>query len=463
MTQHSNTQRAVDGASFHLPLKNDFIDVAAALVASMKDVAVSDALFGNSDFMLYEKNETFRFAAAPCLSLTMTARRIVVRDGRTIHELPLGEDPLETVQNALQRFGNEAGWRAYGWTAFELSSLLHGETVADLDMPLLHLMIPTHEIILGQGAAEISVQDAQLADIWQEVLTAPATDRPSARIEMDLSQGGDEYKTSASDAIDAIDGNIFRKLILSRRVPVTQPVNMVETYRAMRHANTPARSFLFQLSGLTVAGVSPGAIVEVDQSGCVSTQPLAGTRARGITEAETETLRQDLLSDPKEIYEHALSVQLACAEVARVCVPETVVVRDFMDVIARGSVQHIASTVQGQLTGGNDAWAAFASLFPPVTTSGIPKARARAEITARESAARGVYSGAVLMLDSDGCLDAALAIRSVIEQDGQAWLRAGAGLIVGAKAARELEETNEKLRSVSRFLVPCDGSASGEE
>lgn len=462
MTQHRNTQTPVDGVGFHVPLQNDCVDIASALAASIKSTAVSDHLCGNDDFILYEKNETFRFAAVPRLTLTMTAQRIVVRDAETVHDLPLGDDPLESVQQALQRFANGAHWRAYGWAAFELSAVLQSKAVADAERPLLHLMIPTHEIALGHGVAEVSAQDAQLAAIWHDVLTGPISDPPNARLDVDLSQGAKAYEAAASSAIDAIDGQVFRKLILSRRVPLPASVNMAETYRAMRHANTPARSFLFQLSGLSVAGVSPGAIVEVEQSGRVSTQPLAGTRARGQTDAETEALRQELLSDPKEIYEHALSVQLACEEITRVCVPDTVAVRDFMGVIARGSVQHIASTVEGQLSEQNGAWAAFASLFPPVTTTGIPKMRARAEIDHRESAARGIYSGAVLMLDSTGTLDAALAIRSVVEQDGQSWLRAGAGLILGAQAARELEETNEKLRSVSRFLVPRKISAPGE-
>jgi anthranilate/para-aminobenzoate synthase component I len=60
-------------------------------------------------------------------------------------------------------------------------------------------------------------------------------------------------------------------------------------------------------------------------------------------------------------------------------------------------------------------------------------------------------------VDWQGGLDAALVLRSVYQRDGAAWLRAGAGLISQSNPDREMEETREKLRSVSRFLVPRTG------
>ncbi len=137
--------------------------------------------------------------------------------------------------------------------------------------------------------------------------------------------------------------------------------------------------------------------------------------------------------------------------------PGTVFVENFMDVVSRGSVQHLASHVRGQLRPGASCWDAFGALFPSVTASGIPKREACREIRIREGSPRGLYSGAVLSLDAKGNLDAALVLRSVYQVAGATWLRAGAGLISQSDPERELEETREKMRSVSRFLVPKSG------
>lgn len=440
--------------SYELPLPGDHIAAGAALAATMQKPAIRQVLGGQVDHMLYERDGNVHFAACPLASVTVTAQGLLLRGGGKESHVPLGPDLMASIQDALSGLiGADRSWRAFGWAAFELSALLQGEGVADPNVPLLHLMVPEHEATLCPGIAHIHSKNPMLREIWEQALTSSFLPRKE-RITVDLSHGAAEYKKAAAAAISEIDGVDFRKMILSRQVQIDQPIDLAASYYALRAANTPARSFLLEAGGLAGVGVSPAAMIEVSEQGRVSTQPLAGTRARSADAARNAVLCHELLSDPKEIYEHALSVQLAQQEIGSVCNAESVVVRNFMQVVQRGSVQHLASTVEGQLAPEHSSWTAFASLFPPVTTSGIPKQRARKEISARESSPRGIYSGAVLMADSKGRLDAALVIRSVLLQQGKWWLRAGAGLIATSDAARELEETDEKLRSASQYLVP---------
>lgn len=137
------------------------------------------------------------------------------------------------------------------------------------------------------------------------------------------------------------------------------------------------------------------------------------------------------------------------------CQPGTLVVDEFMAVLERGSVQHLASRVSGRLALGHDGWDALAAVFPAITATGVPKAAAFAAIRSYEPEPRGLYSGAVISADADGSLDAALVLRTAFQRDGRTWLRAGAGIVGASRPERELEETREKLRSVSRFLVPA--------
>ncbi|WP_308252808.1 chorismate-binding protein [Pseudonocardia sp. ICBG601] len=104
--------------------------------------------------------------------------------------------------------------------------------------------------------------------------------------------------------------------------------------------------------------------------------------------------------------------------------PDAVVVEEFMRVVERGSVQHLASRVRGRLRPGATAWDALGRLFPAVTASGLPKAPACAAIS-RHEGARGLYSGAVLTVDHTGALDAALVLRAIYRAQGRTWLRAG--------------------------------------
>lgn len=354
-------------------------------------------------------------------------------------------DGLAAVGGALRDLGSP---RAYGWASFEL---VHGGTG-----PLAYFAVPRNEIRFDDGVALLRATDESTLDLLEKRLAAAVAEEPGDdRVEVDIeTHGAAHYREAVAEAVSAIRGGGLEKVILSRVVPVEQEIDLPATYLAGRRGNDPARSFLLRLGGWEAAGFSPEIVARISADGEVATQPLAGTRALDNSVFDVAR-REELYRDAKEVFEHAISVRLSAAELAEVCAPGTVRVADFMSVKERGSVQHLASDVIGRLADGRTPWDAFAALFPAVTASGIPKAAACDLIRRSEPGTRGLYSGAVLTVDADGAIDAALVLRSVYRRDGRTWLRAGAGIVAQSTPERELEETVEKLRSVSRFLVPA--------
>ncbi|RSN63754.1 salicylate synthase [Amycolatopsis sp. WAC 04182] len=361
--------------------------------------------------------------------------------------------PLDVVGEALAAAGI-AGWRAYGWAAFELAHVLHG--TASVAGPLACLMIPRKEIRLdGTSALLRATSESEVDELAERLAVAVAPGQAEdERVVVDLDHDAAAYRAMVAAAVGAIRAGEPDKVILSRAVPVDGELDLAATYLAGRRGNDPARSYLLRLGGWEMAGFSPEIVARVTPDGRVRTQPLAGTRALD-GDALDVLRREELYRDAKEVFEHAISVRLAAAELDEVCVPDSVGVSEFMSVRERGSVQHLGSDVAGVLAPGKTAWDALTVLFPAVTASGIPKAAACEAIGRLESGPRGLYSGAVLTADADGSLDAALVLRSVFRYEGRTWLRAGAGIVEQSTPDREFEETCEKLRSVSRFLVPA--------
>lgn len=409
-------------------------------------------------FVLYERDKKWSFGCGAIFELVMYRHEIRVRSDSGWLRLPAGDEPLQRIAELLSEI-SVAGWRAYGWVSFELSYLLQGLPDAVGAAPLLHLVVPEREVRIGAGIAELrATQRADLA-----ALRATLDESPPAAAGVPCEQdtrgvGRDSYQRIVTAAVEEIRSRRLQKVILSRIVPVQDDIDLVSTYQAGRLGNTPARSFLLDLGTQRSAGFSPETVAEISADGRVCTQPLAGTRAFFGDPAVDLGLRSELLKDPKEIFEHAISVQVAQDELRAVCTSGSVRVSEFMAVEERGSVQHLSSRVSGQLQPGCNAWHAFAGLFPAVTASGIPKAVACELIRRYEDQPRGLYSGAVLVVDADGALDAALVLRAVFQQGGRTWLRAGAGIVEPSTPDREFEETCEKLRSISRFLVPAGQS-----
>jgi salicylate synthetase len=298
----------------------------------------------------------------------------------------------------------------------------------------------------------VGADDRQIETL-RRLLAEGLGEIPTAR-PVDVRRDAAGYRGRVATAIDEIIGGRYQKVILSRRLDVPFAVDFPATYRVGRHHNTPARSFLLHLGGIRALGYSPELVAAVRADGTVLTEPLAGTRAFGLGPDHDRAARQDLESNPKEIVEHAISVRTSVQEITEVAEPGTAVVLDFMTVRERGSVQHLGSTVGGQLLRSMDRMDALEALFPAVTASGIPKAESVDAILRLDEGPRGLYSGAVVTFSADGGMDAALTLRSAYESDGRTWLRAGAGIIADSTPDREFEETCEKLTTLAPHLVP---------
>ncbi|GAA2622613.1 MULTISPECIES: salicylate synthase [Streptomyces] len=408
---------------------------------------------GEPDHVVYEGPEGWSFAAGPVAELRADRDGLVLTSEAGERSVGWTGRPLRQIPALLDTVPVE-DWRVYGWAGFDIAAAKEGMFDLVGDDPFLHLMVPATEVRLHSTGTLLRALDADDLDTLEARLEA-GTQAEFRAVPVDVSETDAEpYKRSVGRAVEAIREGRLQKVILSRVVPVEHPVDLIGTYGVGRRANTPARSFLLSLGGVKATGFSPETVVEVTSDGLVTTQPLAGTRARTGDGAVDTALKAELLADSKEIFEHAISVKVAYDELVELCGEASVEVPEFMVVRERGTVQHLASSVRGQLVGGDGAWDAFAALFPAVTASGVPKPAAYRVIRELESSERGLYSGAVLTFDSGGGLDAALVLRTVFQQDGRTWLRAGAGIVEQSRPERELTETCEKMASVATYIVP---------
>ncbi|WWV72019.1 2,3-dihydroxybenzoate-AMP ligase [Sporomusa ovata DSM 2662] len=417
-------------------------------------------------YLLYENKEE--------LSLGMGVHTLVSVDSeyttlKTDNESLQLENELlsETIARAFSavRLKN---WRAYGTANFGLARYHHKLPLLSEDNCLLKLFIPEVEVRFTPNSILLRALDnerfKELGKLVRAILQmghnrssvkslAARVDGRKLEVPWVNTHNADGYMKIVAEAVQEIRGRKYQKVILSRKIPLDQELDMVASYITGRKVNSPARSFLLCFGGLHAAGFSPETVVEVDSQGWVSTQPLAGTRARGGSEEEESRLKDELLNDPKEIAEHAVSVKLAFEEMQSICDSESIAVSDFMSIANRGTVQHIASRLKGKLKPDCNSWHAFNALFPAITASGIPKKESIDAIGRLEAHPRNLYSGCVMTFDSDGVMDAALVLRTIFQKDKSAWLHTGAGIVEMSIPSRELEETREKLSSYSRQLV----------
>jgi anthranilate synthase component 1 len=131
----------------------------------------------------------------------------------------------------------------------------------------------------------------------------------------------------------------------------------------------------------------------------------------------------------------------------------SVEISDVMVIERYSHVMHITSNVTGQLTDDRDAFDALAACLPAGTVSGAPKVRAMEIIDEVEPHRRGPYAGAVGYIDFAGNMDTCIALRTIVIQDGTAYVQVGAGIVADSIPAHEYEETMNKARGLLKAIA----------
>ncbi|MCB9597528.1 MAG: chorismate-binding protein [Sandaracinaceae bacterium] len=241
-------------------------------------------------------------------------------------------------------------------------------------------------------------------------------------------------------------GDIFQVVPSQRFTVDGRSVDLFDVYRMLRAINPSPYMYLLSFPEVGIAGASPETLVRVED-GVAEVRPIAGTRKRGESAADDDRIAEELLADPKERAEHVMLVDLGRNDLGRISKPGTVKITEEMAIERYSHVMHVVSNVRGELADGRDALDVLRATFPAGTLTGAPKVRAMQIIEALEPVRRGVYGGAVGYVSFDGNLDVAIAIRTVVAQDGEIRVQAGGGVVEASDPQAEYEETVNKARA----------------
>ncbi|MBV1900535.1 MAG: chorismate-binding protein, partial [Kordiimonadaceae bacterium] len=276
---------------------------------------------------------------------------------------------------------------------------------------------------------------------------APAAASPETFDEPVSNTGREKYHEMVKTAQEYIlAGDIFQ-VVLSQRFTVPFELPAFSLYRALRRTNPSPYMYHLAFDDMAIVGSSPEILVRLHEDE-VTIRPIAGTRMRGATPAEDKALSEDLLSDPKELAEHLMLLDLGRNDVGRVAKPGTVEVTARNTIELYSHVMHIVSNVVGQIDKRFDAIDALSAGFPAGTVSGAPKVRAMEIIDELEVDARGPYAGSVGYFSANGSMDTAIVLRTAIVKDGKMHIQAGAGIVADSDPESEFQECQNKARAL---------------
>ncbi|MBT8586864.1 anthranilate synthase component I [Polynucleobacter paneuropaeus] len=428
--------------------------------------------FGRFSFIGLPAKTLLRTAGTPTAPLTE-----ILTDGKVVESNR--DNPLDFIdayfkrfkvplQTGLPRFcGGLAGYFGYDTVRYIEAKLASHNLPDELGVPDIQLMLTEELAVIDNvtgkiyfivyadptepnGFEKAQVRLKELLACLSKPFSMPIS-RPSNKTDLVRNFKAADFKKAVLKTKEYILAGDCMQVVIGQRISKPFTDSPLALYRALRSLNPSPYMYYYDFGDLQVVGSSPEILVRQELRGgekMVTIRPLAGTRPRGSTPQEDERLAKELLADPKEIAEHVMLIDLARNDVGRIAKTGSVQVTDSMSIEKYSHVQHIVSSVEGQLLDNMSNMDVLRATFPAGTLSGAPKIRAMEIIDEMEVVKRGVYGGAVGYLSFSGDMDVAIAIRTGVIRNGVLHSQAGAGVVADSDPTAEWKETEAKARAV---------------
>jgi para-aminobenzoate synthetase / 4-amino-4-deoxychorismate lyase len=240
-------------------------------------------------------------------------------------------------------------------------------------------------------------------------------------------------------------GDIYQ-LNFTFKAKFTLDGDAIALYRDLRRKQKVPYGGIISTPGFQILSLSPELFLSVDGRNA-ETRPMKGTARRGVNPAEDADLSAWLASDIKSRAENLMIVDLMRNDLGRVADIGSVHVTDLFTVETFQTVLQMTSGVSATLREGTDFRALMHAIYPPGSITGAPKVRAMEIISELESEPRGVYTGAIGMIEPGGNCLFNVAIRTlVLDGEGHGEIGIGSGIVQDSGAEAEFEECLLKMR-----------------
>lgn len=249
-----------------------------------------------------------------------------------------------------------------------------------------------------------------------------------------------------------ITNHPHEKVVLSRKTTLHFEENLPSftLLKRLISSSSSATLFLYQISPeVAFVGATPELLFKLNGS-AVSIDALAGTRKRGKTEEEDNSLAKELLSNQKEQKEF-LFVKNYLIDVAE-HFATNLHFHPCDQIKKTPTVQHIYNELTGTLKSDISPWEVIDALHPTPAMGGTPKKEAIDYIEKHEPFKRGFFTAPIGFMSKNRA-NFGVAIRCGLIENNQLSLFAGAGILAESDPAREWEELSHKKEVIKKCLI----------
>ncbi|MFO8026922.1 MAG: isochorismate synthase [Opitutales bacterium] len=258
----------------------------------------------------------------------------------------------------------------------------------------------------------------------------------------------DVYAGAVEQALESIARGEFEKIVLARGIELEadrawQPLDALNRLRERFGA-----CFTFSYGGgggRSFIGATPERLLQI-RDGQLLTEAIAGSAPRGRNAGEDAALARGLLESEKDLREHICVRDSILRRLQQVGVASHPVQEP--RILPLANVQHLHTPIQAEVEDSVHLLEVLGELHPTPAVGGTPREAALSRIPELEHLDRGLYAGVVGWFNHLNEGEMVVGIRSALIDGNRAKLYAGAGIVEGSDVAKEMRETELKLKAL---------------
>ncbi|NQV50495.1 MAG: anthranilate synthase component I family protein [Candidatus Marinimicrobia bacterium] len=318
-----------------------------------------------------------------------------------------------------------------GFLSYDLGLKIQGVTSRHKpDVPLAIFQAYENWVEYDQGSIVVNTRDPeyikQIENMIQELIEPQI---PQTPLKLENSVNQDDYRRNIKKIHDYIRAGDFYQLNYTQHLKATTSESPRSLFSRMIGKHPAAYAGYFEYEQLTLISLSPELFLRHLQ-GVLTTEPIKGTRPRGITGDQDESLKLELLNSAKEEAELFMITDLLRNDLGKVCKIGSIQLEAVKGIKKLPKVWHTYSRISGKLAESYQPLDALLSMFPGGSITGCPKKRAMEVIDELEIESRGIYTGSIGYFHPDGEFSFNIAIRTLVQKGAQLSLGTGGGITI---------------------------------
>jgi len=320
------------------------------------------------------------------------------------------------------------------------------------EFPGAYFFVPEYTLLIGQFNAEIKGRDPQLI-VDQIQATQPVEESPGFEGRLKYRMNKSAYFEAFEDLQHHIrQGDAYEINLCQEFYAENAALNPLAAYRRLNEVSPTPFSCFFKSGHLYILSASPERFLSKNGNTLLS-QPIKGTAPRGKDAIEDERIKTTLATNPKEISENIMIVDLVRNDLTRSASPGTVKASELLQIHSFKQVHQLISTVTCEIREDIGTVETLKNTFPPGSMTGAPKISAMKLIDQYENSRRGVYSGALGYFSPQGNYDFSVVIRTLLYNAKSGYLSFHTGGAITDNADPEKEYNECLLKGKALFEV----------